>query len=1746
MAQQLPVQLTQIVNLGDTGVKSASFRFGNVAVDGDKHLVVRDVESNELYFVSLNPKEALESPGSPGAYSVTKKPTQAEAALHHPTDPIVALRAKADGGQQVVQVLNLETKARMGTAPMSESIVYWRWVAPRVLALVTDKAVWHWTLAEGTDAGEPQKICEREGRLAEGVQIIGYSTDKEMKWCVLTGISTQDGGKTIDGSLQLYSMELKKHQQLEGHAACFGGLVVDEALGPQPVICFAEKKRGSPEFKLHVRDLAPKREDGKPPLRVCTDIALSPDAPSDFPLAVHLSKKLGLVFLVTKGGFLLLFDAFTGTQLLRHRISQDPVFLTADSPQTGGVITVHKKGVVALTTVNVGLLGPYMQHGLPHLPNRAQIYLSLAKRYGLPGADDALVQAFTQHFASGDYRGAARICATLKSGRLRTPQVLQQFKGVPAQPGQTSAILLYFSTLLEYGSLNAVESLELVRPVVAQGRKDFVTTWLREDKLECTEELGDVLRPLDPALATQVYKKAKAGQKVMLMLVEQGKTDELLEYAAQTRMQADYSALLRSMLATNPEGAVAFAQKLLATEPPLVDPNQVVDVLLQQQRFQELSSLLLEYLKGNKPEQGPLQTRLFEINLKHSPQVAEAIFQMEMLTHYDRQKVGALCEAAGLYQRALENYTELTDVKRVLLQTGGKISQEWMAQFFGRMAPEVCVEILTDMLRASSQNLQAVVGVAIKFHEQLGTERLIAMFERFSSYEGIFYFLGSILAFSTDPEVHFKYIEAAAKLNHTQEVERVCRESKHYEPQRVKEFLKQAKLSDPRPLIYVCDLHGFVVELTEYLYKHSLLRYIEVYVSRVNAANAPLVVGALVDLDAPEDFIKQLLQAVRGNCSASQLVEEVEKRNRLRLLLQWLEQRVAEGNQDPAVHNALAKIFIDTNRDAENFLKTNAFYDSMEVGKYCEERDPHLAFIAYKRAWGPCDTQLVELTNKNGLFRLQARYLVERQCAELWAYVLRPENNYRRSVIDQVVSSALPESSSADEVSAAVNAFISAQLPQELTELLEKIVLHNSDFSSNQNLQNLLILTAIKAEPSRVMGYINRLQNFDGAAIAQVALENGLREEALTIYRKFGLLAEAADTLLEAAAGGGEQELERAQEFAQRCGNAEVWRKLGRAQLRQGRVVEAVDSLIKANDGEVFREVVEKATEQGAFEALAEYLLMARKSVTIKDQTLDSELLYSYAMTERLDDLEMFLNGPNTANVQAVGDRLFDQGRYQAAKILYQSLPNYSKLASCFVRMKDFGAAVDAARKAKNPKTWKEVAFGALNEGDIKCAHTAGLQLIAHPDLLDALVEEYERWGLHKQLMELLETGAQGERTHVGLFTELGVLYATYDSAKLMDHCKQHKARMNIPRLIRTCENCCLWKEAVYLHTIYDEYEQAANCMILHPTAWQHDQFIQVVQKVSNVELLYRAISFYLEEHPLQLCALLKGMDRKVDHSRVVQQLRKAGHLPLIEKYLQEQLPLNVAAVNEAMLELLVEAQDEERIRELITECDNFDQLGLAKQLEGHNELGMRRIAALLYQKNKKYSLAIELSKKDAQLQDCIETAKESGSAQLVEDLLKYFLTDLKDPEAFAACLHSCCDLVKPDVALELAWRHKVVDFIMPYLIHVVRDVNTRLDQLGKQQQQQQQLQQSAPNDYVPDYSMQPMTMLPGMGGLALMPPAPNCTPSHQTFGQFSETMVLFGSCKHPSSVGTPASVAISAGLLSELMEGPAEGRSLD
>ncbi len=89
---------------------------------------------------------------------------------------------------------------------------------------------------------------------------------------------------------------------------------------------------------------------------------------------------------------------------------------------------------------------------------------------------------------------------------------------------------------------------------------------------------------------------------------------------------------------------------------------QVVDVFMSQNMIPPAASFLLDDLKYNKPEQGPLQTRLLEMNLMHAPQVADAILGNEMFTHYDRPRIANLCEKAGLLQRVRPLFPLLFDL----------------------------------------------------------------------------------------------------------------------------------------------------------------------------------------------------------------------------------------------------------------------------------------------------------------------------------------------------------------------------------------------------------------------------------------------------------------------------------------------------------------------------------------------------------------------------------------------------------------------------------------------------------------------------------------------------------------------------------------------------------------------------------------------------------------------------------------------------------------------------------------------------------------------------------------------------------------------------------------------------------------------------------------------------------------------------------------------------------------------------
>ena len=185
-------------------------------------------------------------------------------------------------------------------------------------------------------------------------------------------------------------------------------------------------------------------------------------------------------------------------------------------------------------------------------------------------------------------------------------------------------------------------------------------------------------------------------------------------------------------------------------------------------------------------------------------------------------------------------------------------------------------------------------------------------------------------------------------------------------------------------------------------------------------------------------------------------------------------------------------------------------------------------------------------------------------------------------------------------------------------------------------------------------------------------------------------------------------------------------------------------------------------------------------------------------------------------------------------------------------------------------------------------------------------------------------------------------------------------------QVLRAAEQAHLWSELVFLYDKYEEYDNAVLTMMGHPTeAWKESQFKDVVAKVANIELYYRALKFYLDHKPLLVNDLLTVLTPRLDHTRAVGFFTKCGHLHLVKPYLRAVQTNNNKAVNEAINQVLTEEEDYEGLRKSIDTFDNFDTIALAQQLEKHELLEFRRIAAYLYKNNNRWGQSVNLCKKD-------------------------------------------------------------------------------------------------------------------------------------------------------------------------------------
>jgi clathrin heavy chain len=221
---------------------------------------------------------------------------------------------------------------------------------------------WSSKLKTQSSAGDaaPVKIFNRNAALLEGTQIINYQVSRDGKWCLLVGICAGRAGPdgpTINGNMQLYSTEKQGSQMLQGHAGAFA-LISITGRDPAQVLCFAQKKSDQPA-QIIIMEVG--RDTNAPAGVFRVTPHNIPVCANDFPVAMTVSRKHDILYMVTKMGYLYLFDIFSGKPFYRARVTQDTVFAACEQPSTGGILGItSRKGQVLHIALNEGNIVPYI------------------------------------------------------------------------------------------------------------------------------------------------------------------------------------------------------------------------------------------------------------------------------------------------------------------------------------------------------------------------------------------------------------------------------------------------------------------------------------------------------------------------------------------------------------------------------------------------------------------------------------------------------------------------------------------------------------------------------------------------------------------------------------------------------------------------------------------------------------------------------------------------------------------------------------------------------------------------------------------------------------------------------------------------------------------------------------------------------------------------------------------------------------------------------------------------------------------------------------------------------------------------------------------------------------------------------------------------------------------------------------------------------------------------------------------
>lgn len=101
-------------------------------MESDKYICVREKVGDSSQVVIIDMADST---------NPLRRPISADSAIMNPISKVIALKAG-----KTLQIFNIELKSKMKAHSMTDEVTFWKWVSVNTVALVTENAVYHWSI----------------------------------------------------------------------------------------------------------------------------------------------------------------------------------------------------------------------------------------------------------------------------------------------------------------------------------------------------------------------------------------------------------------------------------------------------------------------------------------------------------------------------------------------------------------------------------------------------------------------------------------------------------------------------------------------------------------------------------------------------------------------------------------------------------------------------------------------------------------------------------------------------------------------------------------------------------------------------------------------------------------------------------------------------------------------------------------------------------------------------------------------------------------------------------------------------------------------------------------------------------------------------------------------------------------------------------------------------------------------------------------------------------------------------------------------------------------------------------------------------------------------------------------------------------------------------------------------------------------------------------------------------------------